>query len=135
MSKTHEITNTEQIIDSRDVIARIEHLQAEKDQAQEDQGDDWNEELYKDTDEGAELKILLELEEEASASPDWQYGEALIHDDYFEDYARELAEDCGMIDRNAKWPNDHIDWSAAAEELKQDYTRVSFDGQDYWIRA
>lgn len=134
-NNTHEIRNTERVIDSRDVIARIEYLQAEKDQAEEDQGDAFNEELYGDTDEGAELKVLLALQEEASGSPDWEYGEALIHDDYFEDYARELAEDCGMVDPNAKWPNIHIDWAAAAEALKQDYTYVDFDGQDYWIRA
>jgi len=106
--RTSEITNSKKVIDSRDVIARIEYLQAEKDQAQEDQGDEWNEQLYNDTDEGAELKALLALQEEASASLDWRYGEALIHDDYFEDYARELADDCGMVDRNAKWPNTHI---------------------------
>jgi hypothetical protein len=54
------------------------------------------------------------------------YGvEQLINATYFKSYAMELAEDCGMIDHNAPWPQRHIDWDAAVEELKMDYTEFS----------
>jgi hypothetical protein len=59
---------------------------------------------------------------------------ALIRDSYFEDYARQLAEDIGAIDSKASWPNNHIDWEDATDALKQDYTEVDFDGVSYWIR-
>lgn len=48
--------------------------------------------------------------------------------------AQELADDIGAIDSNAKWPLNHIDWEAAAEELKMDYTEVNFNGTTYYIR-
>jgi antirestriction protein len=57
-----------------------------------------------------------------------------IPEDEFEDYARELAEDIGALPKDAKWPANHIDWNAAAEELRQDYRSVEFDGVTYLVR-
>lgn len=156
------IDNSEDIIYSRDVIERIKTLEEWRDEALEryheiqeniaaatdddipdleaeiwtsedgneyGQTDDWDE------DTALELKSLLALAEEASGSPDWSHGEALIRDSYFEDYARELADDIGAINSDAGWPTCHIDWEAAADALKQDYTSVDFDGVEYWIRS
>lgn len=118
------IDNSQDIIDSRDIIERIEEL-AEA----ETSGD-----LIADA---AELAILRELAEEASDyASDWEFGEQLIRDSYFTEYAQELADDLGMT-RNAEgqsWPYCHIDWEAAADSLKQDYTAISFDGVTYWVR-
>ena len=61
-------------------------------------------------------------------------GVQLIADSYFEDYARDFAEDCGMLDRNATWPQTCIDWEQAARELRMDYTSVEIDGHTYWYR-
>lgn len=69
-----------------------------------------------------------------SYAPDWLYGAHLIHADAFKAHAQELAEDIGAIDRNADWPLRHIDWAAAAEELKQDYTEIEIDGHSYFVR-
>jgi len=66
--------------------------------------------------------------------PDWTYGEVLINDSHFEDYARELAEDIGAINPDAGWPNGYIDWERAAEALLIDYTSIEFDGETYWTR-
>ena len=82
--------------------------------------------------EKEELKELEELESEIS---DFNHGETMIPVDDFEDYARELAWDLGAIDGDAKWPLNHIDWEAAAEALAQDYTIVSYQGDDYYVRA
>lgn len=121
-------TNKDDIIDSRDIIARIEELESEIESAEED-GEE------PDADSVEELSILQALADEASGyAADWEYGETLIRDDYFEDYAQELAEDIGAIDRNANWPLNCIDWEQAARELKHDYTAVDFDGVRYWIR-
>ena len=146
-----EICNTDDVIDSRDVIARIEELEGERDSFEIDaeildepdtignvESDtdasrvEW---AIQNEDDAKELKTLNELAEEAEDyASDWRYGETLIRDSYFEDYARQLAEDIGAIKENASWPNNYIDWEAASEALKLDYTSVEFDGVTYWVR-
>jgi len=120
MKGSNEITNSADVIDSRDIIDRIDYLESEENRTDEEE---------------TELKALQELAEEASGSPDWTHGETLIRDSYFEDYARELADDIGAVDKNAGWPNNCIDWEKAADELKADYMCVDFDGVEYWIRG
>ena len=56
-------------------------------------------------------------------------------DSYFEQYAQELAEDIGAVQKEATWPNQYIDWEAAADALKQDYMRVTYGETEYWIRT
>lgn len=83
-----------------------------------------------------ELKLLTDLAEEGdSASSEWNDGAQLIRDSYFVEYAEQLADDIGAIDKNAGWPLAHIDWKAAAEALQSDYTSVEFDGVTYWVRG
>lgn len=119
------------VIDSRDVIARIEHLQALRQPGPIDLGDD------NDTDQDALFAELAELEalaaEGEDVSSEWSDGEALIADSHFEAYAQELAEDLGF--KAEGWPGSYIDWDRAARELQHDYTSVSFGEVDYWIRS
>jgi len=129
MPKTTSISNAEDVIDSRDVIARIEELESELEAEHDDS------EVDDVLDMKAELAILKALADEAEGyAGDWRHGEALIRDSYFVEYAQQLAEDIGAIDKAASWPNTCIDWDQAARELQQDYTSVEFDGVTYWIR-
>jgi hypothetical protein len=169
MRGANEISNTTNVLDSRDIIDRIAYLESERegltaevDTAQETfddlDSDDFEEvsafeeaeqtakdELataqanvkdWDESDEGQELAKLKAFAEEAEGyASDWTCGATLIHEDYFEDYARELAEDLGDYDsKNERWPYTCIDWEKAAEELQQDYTSVDFDGETYWVR-
>ena len=129
-------TNMDDVIDSRDVIARIEELESERDSFADDADDSGAARTVWDaTDEGAELKALLALQDEAEAhAPDWRHGATLIRDSYFKAYAQEFADDIGAIPRDATWPATCIDWDQAARELQQDYTAVEFDGVTYWVR-
>ena len=120
-------TNMDDVIDSRDVIERIEELEVELEVGMEDG--------HSMPDEVEELATLKALAEEGENSPDWPHGEALIRDTYFQEYAQELADDIGMVTDGANWPNNCIDWKQAARELQMDYMSVEFDGVDYWIRA
>lgn len=130
MTRSTEITNDADVLDSRDVIARIEHLESERDDAPE--GTDWTTEY---PEEAAELAALTALAEEASGyAADWTYGETLIRDSYFHDYAQELADDIGAIPKDVTWPLTCINWEQAARDLQYDYTAVDFDGVTYWIR-
>lgn len=134
------ISNNDDIIDSRDVMERIEELKYEwaevtgDDPDDYDMGrDDWAVGLGED---GAdELVALLALAEEgADYAADWMYGETLIRDSYFKEYAMELAEDMGVLPSEYLWPTSYIDWDAAARDLQMDYTTVDFDGVTYWVR-
>ena len=117
------INNREDIIDSRDIIARRNELI----EAREEGGLD-----AMDKNELAALDALCN--EGSDYAADWEHGEAVIRDSYFEEYAQQLAEDCGLINPAATWPNDCIDWERAARELQYDYTAIDFDGVIYWVR-
>ena len=119
---------TADVTDSRDIIARIERVESDLEQARVD-GDDT-------ADLEAELKALEEFADEASEyAPDWHYGETIIHEDYFTQYAQELSDELSLGDSTmAQWPFTHIDWEAAADALKADYSEVEFNGVTYYIR-
>jgi len=125
------IDNTKNIIDSRDVIARIDELMDERDDAEElGELEEWKA-VYED-----ELVALCAFANEGEYYvTDWSYGEALIRYDYFKQYAKEFAHDTGMVGENLEWPLRHIDWRAAAEELKLDYVELDFNGVPYYARA
>ncbi len=124
---SREITNFDDIIDSREVIDRIEELTAVANEG----GSGALSEA-----ELAELAALRKLAEEAeSYSEDWQYGATLVRGSYFTTYAKDYAHEIAIEPINeARWPYNHIDWDEAAEDLKVDYTEVDFDGVAYLVR-
>lgn len=122
---SNQIDNTQDIIDSRDIIARIEELEGIENQGSE---------------EAQELAILLKVQEQAEDCADWQYGEALIRESYFTDYIKELIDDCYELPKefnSGAWPWRHmtLDYESAADEAKDDYTHIDFDGVTYLIRS
>ena len=136
------VNNDQDIIDSRDLIARIEELEggiAELEEERDELGEeriDRIEEIKNDLFiMNADLEAMKEFASEAEYSPDFEYGETLIRDSYFTEYAQQLAEDIDAIPRNAPWPCNFIDWEKAAEALKQDYRSADFNGVEYLIRA
>lgn len=139
------ISNTDNTIDSRDVIARIEELEAERSEIEEDPETEYieackNVKDFDESEEGQELTALKQLAEQAESSPDWTYGEQLINEDYFTQYIEELISDCYELPKECNsggWPWRHIiiDYEAAAEEAKQDYMEVDFNGTTFLIRA
>jgi hypothetical protein len=119
---SRELTNQDDLIDSREVMDRIEDLQhiSPADLTQ---------------DEEYELLTLRELAKEGeNACGDWSYGATLVRDSYFVDYAQQLAEDIGAVERVSAWPASCIDWRQAATELQIDYYPVDYDGVTYWVR-
>ena len=146
-----EICNTDDVIDSRDVIARIAELEGERDSheidveildepdtignVESDTDRSKAEWAVENEDDANELKALTELAEEADGyASDWSFGTTLIRDSYFEEYARELAADLGAITGDEHWPATCIDWERAARELQMDYSSVEFDGETYWVQ-
>ena len=77
----------------------------------------------------------LGIDPEPDALRQWakSYTSTLIPDDEFEDHAREIAADLhGDI---GDWPLSYIDWERAADALRQDYTSVVYDDEDYLHRS
>ncbi len=141
LKKGHVMTfsNSDDTIDSRDVIERISELEDELECCVVDEenatvaSEDGETDL---TDEYEELQVLKALAGEAEGyADDWSHGVVLIKESYFTEYAQQLAEDIGAIDTDSlRWPACHIDWNAAADALKIDYTEVNFDGTTFLSR-
>lgn len=133
---TTQLDNTQDVIDSRDVIARIEELRSEREEYQErDRTQPLTESWAQaNPDEASELAALESLAEEAEGyAADWQYGETLIRDSYFVEYCQELLEDCGDLPKDLPHYIE-IDWEATARNIRMDYASVDFGGVTYWIR-
>ncbi len=141
MKATDSITNDQDSIDSRDVIARIEFLEeeraeivddienagddAEQKEAEEDALKEW------DDDNGDELKALKALAEECDGVDDWKYGAQLIRESYFETAMDEMLEDCGDLPKNLPcYLRIEVDYKA----LLMDYTSVEFGDVTYYVR-
>jgi hypothetical protein len=60
---------------------------------------------------------------------------ALIPEDDFEGYARQLAEDIGAISDSNAWPLTCIDWEQAASDLSMDYMAIVWEGTTYFVRS
>jgi hypothetical protein len=85
----------------------------------------------------AELEALLGDLSGNGGDEQWEgewYPITLIREDYFKEYAQELAEDIGAVNADATWPNNCIDWDQAARELKHDYTSTEYGGVTYYYR-
>ena len=141
---TNAISNTDNTIDSRDVIARIEELEVKFNEYNEDMIESAHVEGRKIPDpltiadwadlfeEGEELRALKALAEQGEDyAPDWEYGAQLIHEDYFEEAMDELLEDCGDIPKDLP---SYLTITVDYDALEQDYTELDFDGQTYYIR-
>ncbi len=121
MQGDKEISKFDDVIDTRDIEARIEHLEETEERDEEEQ---------------AELDSLLKLRDDVQLrTSEYEHGEALIADMHFQAYAQELAEDCGMIPGGLDWPLRCIDWEQAARELQMDYSTVEFQGLTFWVRS
>jgi len=115
--------------DSDELVA----LQDAVEEAQE-KLDDFNSSYDKD-----ELDTLNEVIEQGEDCSDWRYGEALINENYFVEYIKDLINDCYEMPKefdSGKWPWNHItiDYARAAEEAKADYTEIYIEGTTYYIR-
>jgi hypothetical protein len=123
--------NDQDIIDSRDIIDRIEELEDQL----EGLGSEGDCEKQGLLDEWQELKALKELAKQGEAeSADWAHGETLIHRKYFVDYVADMLADCGTIPRDIPWFVE-IDWEATAGNVEADYASIDFDGVEYLIRS
>lgn len=122
-----EFDGTDEYFYSRDVIARIAEIEEEYSETLMNVGG-------MPVDVRDEYVALIELRNDAEVNvADWEFGETFISDDHFVEYAKDLASSVSF-NIDYEWPLNHIDWFAAADELKRDYTPFEFRGTTYWAR-
>lgn len=169
---TTEITFTEDVLDSRDIIARFDELETEIDALKEELAN--NEEAYNEKKEELEDNVSMELEqklkdelealkedvngsrqnvddwwesegeeyrmleeaiEKFGGYGDWDYGETLIHEDYWVEYVEELCKEVGDVPSDLPWYiADCIDWEAVADNIAVDYMTEEIKGNTYYMR-
>lgn len=134
------ISNTDDMIDVRDVIERVEQLQAIRNPGPVPEGVLEPEDYDTDQDslfaELSTLETLLADLKGNGGDHRWQgdwYPVTLIRDSYFTDYTMEMLEDCGYLPKDLPgWIA--IDWDRTADAVRMDYTSVELDGITYWTR-
>jgi hypothetical protein len=63
------------------------------------------------------------------------YSPTLVAELHFPDYIKELLTDIGDLPRDLpEYLANNIDWDGVSDDLKEDYTSVTLDGEDYFIR-
>lgn len=150
MQAIRTIANTDDTIDIRDVIARVEELRETRDALHAEfeneplnagvDFDNWVRHQTgfstEEADELTSLEALLTECEGNGGDEQWEgnwYPVTLIHELHFVDAMRELCDDIGDFPNGV--PSYYvIDWEATAENLRADYTSVEFDGVTYWVR-
>lgn len=86
-------------------------------------------------DDAVRLISLLRFRDEAQeCTREWIYGAQFVLEDEFTEYARQIAEETGMVDLNSNMSN-YIDWAAFANDLKMDYSEFTFEGYSYLTRS
>lgn len=122
---TTDISNTDDIIDVRDIIARVDELTPiDDDQALSEE----------DKLELIALENLLEALKGNGADEEWKgdwYPVTLIRDSYFETAMDELIDDIGEMPKNIP---SYLKITVDYDALQMDYTPVEYDGVTYWYR-
>lgn len=129
------IDNTQDIIDVRDIIDRVEELESSIQDYENEDGDlELHDEHISQKEELEELRgVLSELAGyggDEQFEGDW-YPVSLIHDNHFETAMDELLEDIGDIPRDLPcYLTITVDYVA----LQQDYSSVNIGDETYWYR-
>lgn len=126
-------------LDTRDLQARLEELESEREDFQNTVNDaeageekqTAQEELdVWDAENLEELEALRELKDEVS---EWDDGNTLIPEEDWIDYVQELLIDIGDLPSDLPWYIE-IDWDRTAENIAQDYGTVDYLGTTYYYR-
>lgn len=148
-----QISNSDNMLYSRDVEKRLEELEDEKSDL-ESALSELKEELEGETDEEEHKDIKAQIESAEKELEEWgddEYkalkafwddiegyvseGETLIRDSHFADYAREYCNDVFGMSEIPDLLQNNINWEGVAEDLQADYSSAEWDGITYWFSA
>lgn len=137
----------EDLIDIRDVIARVEELETARDNFTASNRDGhqthigadevWAAANPEDSSELTELHAILSELKGYGGDEQWRgdwYPLQLIAKDYFIEYARDLVHDCGYIHKDTPlWIK--IDWEETAQEMLADYSLIDIGKYTYFYHS
>lgn len=112
-----DITNFDDVIDSRDILEYIEKYKDDKDFEEE-------------------VEALQSIVDEYCGNytdglEDLKFGVFFIRDSYFEEYMSDYFFEVNQVDEALEC---YIDIEAFARDQQYDYASVNFDGVEYWYR-
>jgi hypothetical protein len=114
-------------------LASESHLTSEMVQARIDELSD----ILPDSPDNAELNALCAFQAACEQyCSDWNYGDSAINESAFLEHITQLIDDCYEVKKSSKWPYHHMtmDYEAAAEEARSDYTCIELDGTTFYVR-
>ncbi len=120
---THTISKGQDVVDSRDIIARIKELEEERAALVDDI-------IVADVAADPYMKALAE---ECEGCGDWEHGATLIHESHWVEYVEDLVIDISDLPKNFA-TYIVIDWQATADNIAHDYSKVSWGEDRYYIR-
>jgi hypothetical protein len=93
--------------------------------------------FYDDCQNARDYVLLNDFCEELEKyAPDFRYGETVIREDHFEDYARELSEEITPgLEELPDYIKRNIDWDGVADDIRVDYEEVLYEGEYFLIRS
>lgn len=98
---------------------------------EEEEIQSWKEDWFKELEE---IEQIDEVENEVGR--EFGYGCSLIDESDFEEYCEELVKDIGDLPNDLpSYIENNIDWSGVADDLKQDYSELDYQGTTYLFRA
>lgn len=118
------INYTDDILNTKDLAARLEELEQSLAGLTPDQLND----VCEDVNELNELKAVRD-----TIGNDWLIGIELVNEDhYFESYVRDQEENNGTLDNIPSYIV--IDWEQTAENIKSDYSVVDLMGATFYYQ-
>ncbi len=88
---------------------------------------DWQEEL----DEIVEIDRV----EDEVCNGEFDNGTTLISEYDFQEYCEDFTRDCGYLPRDLPfYIENNIDWSGIADDMRQNYSEVEYQGRTYLFR-
>jgi len=114
-----DLSELDDTVYSTDITERIDWLDSDDDKDDADQ---------------EELEKLIAFRKKVNNNR-WEEGLLFIKNSFFEEYAKEFAEETISINCYTNWPFRWIDWKKASNELQTFYTSIKLDGVTYWYRG
>lgn len=144
------VSSSDNYIDPADVESEADQYDSDiydKEEEITEAKDELEEEDATDEQVALELKIS-ELEDELTAikdegesimtlrddCSDYARGSNLISESVFGEYCEEFAYDTGEISRDSQMAF-YVDWDKYAEDMKMDYTTITFEGTDFYVQG
>ena len=85
------------------------------------------------SDELEQIEQINDLEEEIN-NGEFDFDTTLIDESDFKEYCEDFVKDCYSLSELPQLIENNIDWEGVAEDMKQDYSEVTFRNTTYLYR-